>query len=236
MRWPICLTHNVQEDLGLTTVSTSCQSSATAHRPTRISVQGLLGAWTTNSPTHASLWIWVRINVSSCTFGRLSELLPGFDYAKVSIDLDLVLERNSPHIWTDRQLQQWELPGNKPRSLSTLDWCFGTSSEGYREDVVIFSCGMAKLWCLDMGSSSCQLMAKWGFFNITISKQLTVLVFDDIQPNWGRITAILNNASFIGDFSNFWGHNDLGEQIGTVLVCHLRSQLLQICLKMETEP
>ncbi|KAF5352733.1 hypothetical protein D9756_005871 [Leucocoprinus leucothites] len=34
-------------------------------------------------------------------------------------------------------------------------------------------------------------------------------IYDDIQPNWGRITAILNNASFIGDFSNFWGHNDL---------------------------
>ncbi|KAF9055972.1 glycoside hydrolase [Panaeolus papilionaceus] len=34
-------------------------------------------------------------------------------------------------------------------------------------------------------------------------------IYDDIQPNWGRITAILNNASFIGDYSNFYGHNDL---------------------------
>ncbi|PPQ64085.1 hypothetical protein CVT24_008898, partial [Panaeolus cyanescens] len=34
-------------------------------------------------------------------------------------------------------------------------------------------------------------------------------IFDDIQPNWPRITAILNNASFIGDYSNFYGHNDL---------------------------
>lgn len=34
-------------------------------------------------------------------------------------------------------------------------------------------------------------------------------IYDDIQSDWGRITAILNNASFIGNFSNFWGHNDL---------------------------
>lgn len=36
------------------------------------------------------------------------------------------------------------------------------------------------------------------------------LVYDDIQSNWGRIIAILNNASFIGNYSNFYGHNDLG--------------------------
>ncbi|KAF8167401.1 glycoside hydrolase family 27 protein [Crassisporium funariophilum] len=34
-------------------------------------------------------------------------------------------------------------------------------------------------------------------------------MYDDIEANWPRITGILNNASFIGDFSNFWGHNDL---------------------------
>lgn len=34
-------------------------------------------------------------------------------------------------------------------------------------------------------------------------------IYDDIQPNWPRITAILNNASFIGTYSNFYGHNDL---------------------------
>ncbi|TFK41875.1 glycoside hydrolase family 27 protein [Crucibulum laeve] len=34
-------------------------------------------------------------------------------------------------------------------------------------------------------------------------------MYDDIQPNWPRITQILNNASFIGNFSNFYGHNDL---------------------------
>ncbi|KAF7970851.1 hypothetical protein HWV62_22740 [Athelia sp. TMB] len=34
-------------------------------------------------------------------------------------------------------------------------------------------------------------------------------IYDDIQANWPRITAILNNASFIGNYSNFWGHNDL---------------------------
>lgn len=37
-----------------------------------------------------------------------------------------------------------------------------------------------------------------------------LLVYDDIQANWGRITQILNNASFIGQYSNFNAHNDLG--------------------------
>lgn len=37
------------------------------------------------------------------------------------------------------------------------------------------------------------------------------LVYDDIQANWSRITQILNNASFIGDHSNFYAHNDLGK-------------------------
>ena len=35
-------------------------------------------------------------------------------------------------------------------------------------------------------------------------------VHDDIQANWRSIKEILNNASFIGDYSNFYGHNDLG--------------------------
>ncbi|KAF9015722.1 glycoside hydrolase family 27 protein [Cyathus striatus] len=34
-------------------------------------------------------------------------------------------------------------------------------------------------------------------------------IYDDIQSNWPRITQILNNASFIENYSNFWGHNDL---------------------------
>ncbi|GLB35796.1 putative alpha galactosidase A [Lyophyllum shimeji] len=34
-------------------------------------------------------------------------------------------------------------------------------------------------------------------------------IYDDIQANWFRITQILNNASFIGDYSNFYAHNDL---------------------------
>ncbi|KZP14578.1 glycoside hydrolase family 27 protein [Athelia psychrophila] len=34
-------------------------------------------------------------------------------------------------------------------------------------------------------------------------------MYDDIQANWPRITGILNNASFIGNYSNFYGHNDL---------------------------
>ncbi|KAF8899109.1 glycoside hydrolase superfamily [Infundibulicybe gibba] len=34
-------------------------------------------------------------------------------------------------------------------------------------------------------------------------------MYDDIQSNWPRITGILNNASFIGQFSNFNAHNDL---------------------------
>ncbi|KAG6919034.1 hypothetical protein DXG01_009744 [Tephrocybe rancida] len=34
-------------------------------------------------------------------------------------------------------------------------------------------------------------------------------MYDDIQPNWSRITQILNNASFIGDYTTFYAHNDL---------------------------
>ncbi|KAF9567826.1 glycoside hydrolase family 27 protein [Agrocybe pediades] len=34
-------------------------------------------------------------------------------------------------------------------------------------------------------------------------------IYDDIQANWGRIKQILNQASFIGNYSNFYGHNDL---------------------------
>jgi len=35
-------------------------------------------------------------------------------------------------------------------------------------------------------------------------------VYDDIQPNWTRITEILNNASFIGQYTDHYAHNDLG--------------------------
>jgi len=34
-------------------------------------------------------------------------------------------------------------------------------------------------------------------------------IYDDIQPNWQRIMEILNNASFIGNFTDFYAHNDL---------------------------
>lgn len=60
-------------------------------------------------------------------------------------------------------------------------------------------------------------------------------VFDDIQANWFRITEILNNASFIGDHSNFYAHNDLGANnfyIPELLVLIIPSQ---ICSRMVTE-
>ncbi|KAF8575792.1 glycoside hydrolase family 27 protein [Ramaria rubella] len=34
-------------------------------------------------------------------------------------------------------------------------------------------------------------------------------IYDDIQPNWPRIAAILNNASFIGQYTTHYAHNDL---------------------------
>lgn len=36
-------------------------------------------------------------------------------------------------------------------------------------------------------------------------------VYDDINFDWPRVVEILNNASFIGDYTNFYGRNDLGE-------------------------
>lgn len=54
-------------------------------------------------------------------------------------------------------------------------------------------------------------------------------IYDDIQSNWPRITAILNNASFIGNYSGFWGHNDLGTLESNCHIWALSSNLPCFC-------
>lgn len=40
-----------------------------------------------------------------------------------------------------------------------------------------------------------------------------LILHDDIKPNQSRTTEISNNASFIGDYTDFYGRNDLGKSV-----------------------
>ncbi|KZW00774.1 glycoside hydrolase family 27 protein [Exidia glandulosa HHB12029] len=64
----------------------------------------------------------------------------------------------------------------------------------------------------DTGKMLVYTLVKWqGFDSWYWAPQISNAwrIFDDIQPNWGRIKEIINKASFIGQYARFYAHNDL---------------------------